>query len=184
MKLVPRLDFHHRSAPRSDRGHRGNTSSSRSSATDDTNVDPDEIDHIIPANDDAIRSIPALQRLIADSSRMPSVAVPRAPAEPSRRSSRRRSVVRRDLFPTSSFAALAGGKAALVRALSDDDEAPARRPPENTRSIEVARARRGKPRGDTPPSSPRGAKRNAANTPADPGSCRSAGGPPKPGFSS
>ena len=26
-------------------------------ATGDTNVDPDEIDHIIPANDDAIRSI-------------------------------------------------------------------------------------------------------------------------------
>ena len=35
-------------------------------ATGDTNVDPDEIDHIIPANDDAIRSIRLLCTLIAD----------------------------------------------------------------------------------------------------------------------
>jgi len=36
-------------------------------ATGDTNVDPDEIDHIIPANDDAIRSIRLLCQLVADS---------------------------------------------------------------------------------------------------------------------
>ncbi len=35
-------------------------------ATGDTNVDPDEIDHIIPANDDAIRSIRLLCTLVAD----------------------------------------------------------------------------------------------------------------------
>jgi small subunit ribosomal protein S2 len=35
-------------------------------ATGDTNVDPDEIDHIIPANDDAIRSIRLLTQLVAD----------------------------------------------------------------------------------------------------------------------
>jgi small subunit ribosomal protein S2 len=35
-------------------------------ATGDTNVDPDEIDHIIPANDDAIRAIRLLCQLIAD----------------------------------------------------------------------------------------------------------------------
>ena len=35
-------------------------------ATGDTNVDPDEIDHIIPANDDAIRSIRLLCALIAE----------------------------------------------------------------------------------------------------------------------
>src|SRR5262245_20270060 len=35
-------------------------------ATGDTNVDPDEIDHIIPANDDAIRSIRLLCSLIAE----------------------------------------------------------------------------------------------------------------------
>jgi small subunit ribosomal protein S2 len=35
-------------------------------ATGDTNVDPDEIDHIIPANDDAIRSIRLLCNLVAE----------------------------------------------------------------------------------------------------------------------
>ena len=35
-------------------------------ATGDTNVDPDEIDHIIPANDDAIRAIRLLCTLMAD----------------------------------------------------------------------------------------------------------------------
>ena len=35
-------------------------------ATGDTNVDPDQIDYIIPANDDAIRAIRLLCRLIAD----------------------------------------------------------------------------------------------------------------------
>jgi small subunit ribosomal protein S2 len=34
--------------------------------TGDTNVDPDELDYIIPANDDAIRSIRLLCTLIAD----------------------------------------------------------------------------------------------------------------------
>jgi small subunit ribosomal protein S2 len=34
--------------------------------TGDTNVDPDQLDHIIPANDDAIRSIRLLCRLVAD----------------------------------------------------------------------------------------------------------------------
>jgi small subunit ribosomal protein S2 len=34
--------------------------------TGDTNVDPDQIDYIIPANDDAIRSIRLLCRLVAD----------------------------------------------------------------------------------------------------------------------
>jgi small subunit ribosomal protein S2 len=35
-------------------------------ATGDTNVDPDQIDYIIPANDDAIRAIRLLCRLVAD----------------------------------------------------------------------------------------------------------------------
>ena len=55
-------------------------------ATGDTNVDPDEIDHIIPANDDAIRSI----RLLCSSSRTPasraSRSARRASSSPSRRS--------------------------------------------------------------------------------------------------
>src|SRR3712207_4912571 len=34
--------------------------------TGDTNVDPDELDYIIPANDDAIRAIRLLCQLVAD----------------------------------------------------------------------------------------------------------------------
>jgi len=34
--------------------------------TGDTNVDPDELDYIIPANDDAIRAIRLLCSLVAD----------------------------------------------------------------------------------------------------------------------
>ncbi len=34
--------------------------------TGDTNVDPDQLDHIVPANDDAIRAIRLLCRLVAD----------------------------------------------------------------------------------------------------------------------
>lgn len=34
--------------------------------TGDTNVDPDELDYIIPANDDAIRAIRLLSKLVAD----------------------------------------------------------------------------------------------------------------------
>ena len=37
-----------------------------SGAPGDTNVDPDELDYIIPANDDAIRSIRLLCALVAD----------------------------------------------------------------------------------------------------------------------
>jgi len=36
--------------------------------TGDTNVDPDDLDFIIPANDDAIRAIRLLCRLVADAS--------------------------------------------------------------------------------------------------------------------
>jgi small subunit ribosomal protein S2 len=36
--------------------------------TGDTNVDPDDLDYIIPANDDAIRAIRLLCRLVADAS--------------------------------------------------------------------------------------------------------------------
>ena len=35
-------------------------------ATVDTNCDPDEIDHVIPANDDAIRAVKLLTAKMAD----------------------------------------------------------------------------------------------------------------------
>ena len=42
------------------------SSASRSSPIVDTNCDPDEIDYLIPGNDDAIRSVSLLTRVIAD----------------------------------------------------------------------------------------------------------------------
>ena len=91
-------------------------------ATGDTNVDPDEIDHIIPANDDAIRSIRLLCTLIADaciegqqeraaraSEPEPEVAIA---AEP-------------EFDETASdelVAALAGGKALSFEPDADEDE--------------------------------------------------------------
>ncbi len=59
--------------------------------TGDTNVDPDELDYIIPANDDAIRAIRLLCQLVADaciegqrerSARNGEVEAPEAPPEP------------------------------------------------------------------------------------------------------
>jgi small subunit ribosomal protein S2 len=62
--------------------------------TGDTNVDPDELDYIIPANDDAIRSIRLLCQLVADaaiegarqraahSASEPETPEPQAPDEP------------------------------------------------------------------------------------------------------
>jgi small subunit ribosomal protein S2 len=59
--------------------------------TGDTNVDPDELDYIIPANDDAIRAIRLLCSLVADAciegqrdrgGRGVEVEVPEAPVEP------------------------------------------------------------------------------------------------------
>src|SRR3954451_19082289 len=59
--------------------------------TGDTNVDPDELDYIIPANDDAIRSIRLLCTLVADAAiegaqeratraAEPEIALPEEPA--------------------------------------------------------------------------------------------------------
>ncbi|MEZ4597458.1 MAG: 30S ribosomal protein S2 [Chloroflexota bacterium] len=49
--------------------------------TGDTNVDPDQLDYIIPANDDAIRAIRLLCRLVADAAIGPA-SVPRAGGGP------------------------------------------------------------------------------------------------------
>jgi small subunit ribosomal protein S2 len=91
-------------------------------ATGDTNVDPDETDHIIPANDDAIRSIRLLCTLIADaciegqqeranraSEPEPEVAMA---AEPEYDESASDELV----------AALAGGKALSFEPDADEDE--------------------------------------------------------------
>jgi small subunit ribosomal protein S2 len=99
-------------------------------ATGDTNVDPDEIDHIIPANDDAIRSIKLLCTLIAEAciegqqeraarslEPEPEVA---ASAEPEYDESASDELV----------AALAGGAALTFEPDADEDELlPGARPP-------------------------------------------------------
>ena len=59
--------------------------------TGDTNVDPDELDYIIPANDDAIRSIRLLCQLVADAAiEGRACARPAQPRSPRSRRSRRR----------------------------------------------------------------------------------------------
>jgi small subunit ribosomal protein S2 len=91
-------------------------------ATGDTNVDPDEIDHIIPANDDAIRSIRLLCTLIAD-----------ACIEGQQERAARASEPEPEVIPASEpefdetasdelVAALAGGKALSFEPDADEDE--------------------------------------------------------------
>ena len=84
--------------------------------TGDTNVDPDELDYIIPANDDAIRAIRLLCQLVADAC----IEGQRERERPRRRgrgSPRRRPSPRsRKLPPQELVAALAGGAALDLRA--------------------------------------------------------------------
>ena len=66
--------------------------------TGDTNVDPDELDFIIPANDDAIRAIRLLCSLVADAAIEGAQSAPPAP-RPSRSRSPRRSRSRSSTTP-------------------------------------------------------------------------------------
>lgn len=89
--------------------------------TGDTNVDPDELDYIIPANDDAIRAIRLLCQVVADaciegqrerSARGPEAEVPETPAEPELEEAPSEELV----------AALAGGAALTFEPDADDEE--------------------------------------------------------------
>jgi len=90
--------------------------------TGDTNVDPDELDYIIPANDDAIRAIRLLCQLVADAciegqrERSVRTAVeveaPEAPAEPEVEETASEELV----------AALAGGGALTFEPDLDEEE--------------------------------------------------------------
>jgi small subunit ribosomal protein S2 len=90
--------------------------------TGDTNVDPDELDYIIPANDDAIRAIRLLCQLVADAcvegqrergARTAGEAEqPEAPAEPEIEEAASEELV----------AALAGGAALTFEPDVDDEE--------------------------------------------------------------
>ena len=87
-------DLHRRPAPRADRRHRGEQARDPGRRHGDTNVDPDEIDYIIPANDDAIRAIRLLCQLVADacsrarSCGPPGATSPRSPTSRPRTTSR------------------------------------------------------------------------------------------------
>jgi small subunit ribosomal protein S2 len=88
--------------------------------TGDTNVDPDELDYIIPANDDAIRSIRLLCTLVADAAIEgaqeraaraiePEIELPEEPAYD-------------DVEATDELVAALAGGAALSFAPDDDDD--------------------------------------------------------------
>jgi small subunit ribosomal protein S2 len=89
--------------------------------TGDTNVDPDELDYIIPANDDAIRAIRLLCQVVADaciegqrerSARGPETEAPEAPPEPEIEEAPSEELV----------AALAGGAALTFEPDAEDEE--------------------------------------------------------------
>ena len=90
--------------------------------TGDTNVDPDELDYIIPANDDAIRAIRLLCSLVADACiegqrergarATAEVEAPEAPAEPTLEETPSDELV----------AALAGGAALTFEPDVDEEE--------------------------------------------------------------
>jgi small subunit ribosomal protein S2 len=111
--------------------------------TGDTNVDPDELDFIIPANDDAIRSIRLLCQLVADA------AIEGAQERASRAIEPEVEVAEEPTYEDSEaatdelVAALAGG-AALSFAPDDDDDllpgapAPAAAPEDAATPEEIA----------------------------------------------
>ena len=94
-------------------------------ATGDTNVDPDEIDHIIPANDDAIRAIRLLCTLVADAAiEGATMRATRAATEPEVVESVPMPETEEEVPGASDelVAALAGGAALTFEPDSDDDD--------------------------------------------------------------
>jgi small subunit ribosomal protein S2 len=108
--------------------------------TGDTNVDPDELDYIIPANDDAIRAIRLLCQVVADAcvegqrergARAPEAEAPEVVAEPEVEEAPSDELV----------AALAGGGALTFEPDTDEEEellpgAPGPRAPSHRRDSE------------------------------------------------
>jgi small subunit ribosomal protein S2 len=92
-------------------------------ATGDTNVDPDEIDHIIPANDDAIRAIRLLCTLIADAClEGQQERAARASAEPEPEVAAAGEPEFDESAADELVAALAGGAALTFEPDADDDD--------------------------------------------------------------
>jgi small subunit ribosomal protein S2 len=92
-------------------------------ATGDTNVDPDEIDYIIPANDDAIRAIRLLCTLIADAAvEGQQERAARASAEPEPEVPISAEAEFDESAADELVAALAGGAALTFEPDADDDD--------------------------------------------------------------
>jgi small subunit ribosomal protein S2 len=92
-------------------------------ATGDTNVDPDEIDHIIPANDDAIRAIRLLCSLVADAClEGQQERAARASAEPEPEVAVAAEPEYDESASDELVAALAGGAALTFEPDADDDD--------------------------------------------------------------
>jgi small subunit ribosomal protein S2 len=90
--------------------------------TGDTNVNPDELDYIIPANDDAIRSIRLLCSLVADAAlEGAQERVARAAAEPERLAAEE-GQPEEDVEVTDELVAALAGGAALSFAPDEDEE--------------------------------------------------------------
>jgi small subunit ribosomal protein S2 len=97
--------------------------------TGDTNVDPDELDYIIPANDDAIRSIRLLCSLVADAAlEGAQERAARAAAEPTTVSSEEDQAEEDGEVTDELVAALAGGGALSFAPDEDDELLPGLRP--------------------------------------------------------
>ena len=136
--------------------------------TGDTNVDPDELDFIIPANDDAIRAIRLLCTLVADAAiegasersarsatepeQIEAMAMPEAEDEVARRDRRARRRPRR-------------WRRAVVRARCRRRRPAARRPRRPCRGRRRRGAARGDARGDRRRARPRGGREGRGRPP-------------------
>ena len=135
--------------------------------TGDTNVDPDELDYIIPANDDAIRAIRLLCTLVAD-------AAIEGANERSARSSTEPEQIEAMAMPEAEdevpgatdelVAALAGGAALSFEPDADDDDLlPGDRVARAEAAVAEAPPPRPRPR-RSPPSSPARRPRRSRTT--------------------
>ena len=97
MNDAARRGLRRRHQARGDRRHRGAPPrASRSSASSTPTADPDEVDYVIPGNDDAIRSVGLICRVIADAACRAAAPRSRARRSPASSRSRRRSSRRRE----------------------------------------------------------------------------------------
>ena len=150
--------------------------------TGDTNVDPDELDYIIPANDDAIRAIRLLCTLVAEAAIEGAQRARDPRGQPSPRSSSRRDARGRRRATGASdelVAALAGGGALTFEPDTDEDDLlPGDRSPVPRRPSPRRPRRQPKrpPRRSPPSSRAKPPRRRRPTTPADP----AAAGPRSP----